>query len=64
MTIGERCRGPRILVTPVRRGEGPLTTCAVTRRRFSSGCEAHPATAPAGSTRSRHGGDEMSEAFG
>jgi hypothetical protein len=26
MTIGERCRGPRILVTPVRRGEGPLTT--------------------------------------
>ena len=26
MTIGERCRGLRILVTPVRRGEGPLTT--------------------------------------
>jgi hypothetical protein len=40
------------------------TTCAVTRRRFSSGCKAHPATAPAGSSRSRHGGDEMSEAFG
>jgi hypothetical protein len=37
---------------------------AVTRRRFSSGCKAHPATAPAGSSRSRHGGDEMSEAFG
>jgi len=44
--------------------ECPQTTCAVTRRRFSSGCKAHPATAPAGSTRSRHGGDEMSEAFG
>jgi len=26
MTIGERCRGLRILVTPVRRGEGQLTT--------------------------------------
>ena len=31
---------------------------------FSSGCKAHPATAPAGSDRSRHGGDEVSEAFG
>jgi hypothetical protein len=31
---------------------------------LSSGCKAHPATAPAGSNRSRHGGDEMSEAFG
>jgi hypothetical protein len=26
MTIGERCRDLRILVTPLRRGEGPLTT--------------------------------------
>jgi hypothetical protein len=26
MTIGERCRGLHIRVTPVRRGEGPLTT--------------------------------------
>jgi hypothetical protein len=26
MTIDERCRGLRILVTPVRRGEGLLTT--------------------------------------
>src|SRR5260370_38008748 len=25
----------------------PQTTCAVTRRRFSSGCNPHPATAPA-----------------
>ena len=31
---------------------------------LSSGCKAHPATAPAGSNRSRHGGDEMSEAPG
>ena len=31
---------------------------------LSSGCKAHPATAPAGSNRGRHGGDEMSEAPG
>jgi hypothetical protein len=31
---------------------------------FSSGCKAHPATAPAGSNRSRHRGNEMAEAFG
>jgi NAD(P)-dependent dehydrogenase (short-subunit alcohol dehydrogenase family) len=41
-----------------------VSTCAVTRRRFSSGCKTHPATAPAGSNRGRHGGDEMSEAPG
>ena len=43
---------------------GLPAACAVTRRRFSSGCKSRPATAPAGSSRSRHGGDEMSEAFG
>jgi DNA-binding winged helix-turn-helix (wHTH) protein len=31
---------------------------------LSSGCKAHPAIAPAGSNRGRHGGDEMSEAPG
>ncbi len=32
---------------------------------FFSGCKSHPATiAPAGSNRSRHGGDEMAEASG
>ena len=31
---------------------------------LSSGCEPHPATAPAGSNRSSHGGNEMAEAFG
>jgi purine-cytosine permease-like protein len=41
-----------------------FSACAVTRRRFSSGCKAHPAIAPAGSNRGRHGGDEMSEAPG
>ena len=46
------------------RTERLSATCAVTRRRFSSRCKSRPATAPAGSSRSRHGGDEMSEAFG
>jgi hypothetical protein len=31
---------------------------------FSSGCEAHPASAPAGSYRSNCGGNETVEAFG
>jgi hypothetical protein len=43
-----------------------MTAMGVCRDKaaLSSGCKAHPATAPAGSNRSRHGGDEMSEAFG
>ena len=31
---------------------------------LSSGCEPHPANAPAGSNRSSYGGNEMAEAFG
>jgi hypothetical protein len=31
---------------------------------LSSGCKSHPATAPAGSNRSSHGGNEMAEASG
>ena len=42
-------------------------TSAVGVRRdkaaLSSGCEPHPATAPAGSNRSSHGGNEVAEAF-
>jgi hypothetical protein len=30
---------------------------------LSSGCKPHPASAPAGSNRSSHGGNEMAEAF-
>ena len=46
-----------------------MTTSALGVRRakaaFFSGCKSHPATiAPAGSSRSSHGGDEMAEAFG
>ena len=40
--------------SPVRRGKAAL----------SSGCKSHPATAPAGSNRSSHGGNEVAEAFG
>ena len=52
------------LIGPGRGMNVDPSTCAVTRRRFSSGCKAHPANAPAGSNRGRHGGDEMSEAPG
>ena len=38
----------------VRRGKAAL----------SSGCKSHPATAPAGSNRSSHGGNEVAEAYG
>jgi hypothetical protein len=31
---------------------------------LSSGCESHPANAPAGSSRSSYGGNEVAEAFG
>ena len=43
-----------------------LTASGVRRGKatFSSGCEAHPATAPAGSSRSSYGGNEIAEAFG
>src|SRR3954468_6672446 len=41
-----------------------LGVCAVTKAALSSGCKSHPATAPAGSNRSSHGGNEMAEAFG
>jgi hypothetical protein len=40
--------------SPVRRDKAAL----------SSGCESHPANAPAGSNRSSYGGDEVAEAFG
>ncbi len=45
-----------------------LTESAMGVRRdkaaLSSGCEPHPATAPAGSNWSSHGGNEMAEASG
>jgi len=31
---------------------------------LSSGCKSHPANAPAGSSRSSYGGDEVDEALG
>src|SRR5258707_15246037 len=40
-------------VSGVRRAKAPL----------SSGCKPHPATAPAGSNRSSHGGNEVAAAF-
>jgi hypothetical protein len=51
-----RPRGPSgstMSVLGVRRAKAAL----------SSGCKSHPATAPAGSNRSSHGGNEVAEAF-
>jgi hypothetical protein len=45
----------------------PATPASCVRREkaaHSSGCEPHPANAPAGSNRNSHGGDEMAEALG
>ena len=49
------CRGARGVMSAwgVRRAKAAL----------SSGCKPHPATAPAGSNRSSHGGNEVAEAF-
>lgn len=41
-----------------------LTGVRRAKAALSSGCKPRPATAPAGSNRSRHGGDEVFEAFG
>ena len=50
----------------LRRPQSRVTASRVRREKaaLSSGCKPHPATAPAGSNRSSHGGDEMAEAFG
>ena len=45
-------------------GIGGCVSRAPCKAAFSSGCKSHPASAPAGSNRSRHGGDEMAEASG
>src|SRR5271157_4279440 len=58
----------RVRSTQLRRPRSRSATSAIRVRRekaaLSSGCEPHPANAPAGSNRSSHGGDEMAEAFG
>jgi len=62
----------RVFLGPARRpnnppsidlSEGPLRVCAVKGGTFQW-VQAPPATAPAGSNRGSHGGDEMAEAFG
>ncbi|HJY07739.1 MAG TPA: hypothetical protein VJ323_15585, partial [Bryobacteraceae bacterium] len=46
----------------VGRGMSGLGVCRA-KAALSSGCKPHPATAPAGSNRSSHGGNEVAEAF-
>ena len=58
---------PRTLVDFAHSPHRRRTSTICVRRdkaALSSGCKPHPATAPAGSNRSSHGGDEMAEAFG
>ena len=45
---------------------GAMSDLSVRRGKaaLSSGCKSHPATAPAGSNRSSHGGNKVAEAFG
>ena len=54
--------------TPRRRGDRIKRSTSVfgvrrDKAALSSGCKPHPATAPAGSNRSSHGGNEVAEAF-
>ena len=52
---------------PLTTGRRPDMTAVCVRRAkaaLSSGCKPRPATAPAGSNRSSHGGNKMAEAFG
>src|SRR5664279_894269 len=53
LIIARRCQFLAMSAMGVRRDKAAL----------SSGCEPHPATAPAGSNRSSHGGNEVAEAF-
>ena len=55
----------RIKAHRVAFGLGPTSVPGVRRDKaaLSSGCKPHPATAPAGSNRSSHGGNEVAEAF-
>jgi hypothetical protein len=52
-----------LAMMPIR--ELAMTANGVRRAKaaLSSGCKPHPATAPAGSNRSSHGGNEVAEAF-
>jgi hypothetical protein len=52
--LGEGHSKDEMMAVGVRRGKAAL----------SSGCKSHPATAPAGSNRSSHGGNEVAEASG
>jgi len=60
--IGTRVRPNSLANSPAER----MIASGVRRAKaaLSSGCEAHPAIAPAGSSRSSYGGDEIAEAFG
>src|SRR5499425_3292611 len=55
-----------VLESSMNQRESRMTALGVRRDKaaLSSGCKSHPANAPAGSSRSSYGGDEIAEAFG
>ena len=57
------CPAPR-LYDPRPQPVMPASRVRRDKAALSSGCKPHPATAPAGSNRSSHGGNKMAEAFG
>jgi hypothetical protein len=56
---------PRSVADVANETSGFVSAIGVRRAKaaLSSGCKPHPATAPAGSNRSSHGGNEVAEAF-
>jgi hypothetical protein len=57
---GARCERRRHLRRPKAKSAKGVRRA---KAALSSGCKSHPATAPAGSNRSSHGGNEVAEAF-
>src|SRR6516225_9239565 len=55
--IGRRCRRSCRCRSPSRRARKTAFHVRRDKAALSSGCKAHPATAPAGSNRGRHGGE-------
>jgi hypothetical protein len=60
-----KSRGRAVFGSRLRLWAASMSAMGVRRAKaaLSSGCKSHPATAPAGSNRSSHGGNEVAEAF-
>src|SRR6266481_815728 len=65
LRLGRSGRSKVVAASTTQHFEG-MSASGVRRDKaaLSSGCKSHPANAPAGSSRSSYGGDEVAEAFG